>query len=316
MIRITNYGQGQALIAQMLRNQEGLAVQQERVSTGKQVQEFKDVGGDTGVLLAAKSAIANLEGQDTANLELMGRLEVTNVQLGELAGIADQVRQDLIQAVNLNSGTGLMDRLRGHYERATELLNSTFQGRYLFGGGQSASPRVAPAVPAALAAVPASGDVFDNGTRKAVARIDDTQTLQYGELANEIAPGLFDLFHRLFAFDGGSLPAGASGGPAGPFGDPLASGQSQFLIGEFDRAVVAAAEVRTVEARNGVHLQTLSEVIGRSEGDLAFMRGFVSDIEDADMAEALSQLQLGETALQASLQMVARLGRLSLVDFI
>ena len=36
MIRITNYGQGQALIAQMLRNQEGLAVQQERVSTGKQ----------------------------------------------------------------------------------------------------------------------------------------------------------------------------------------------------------------------------------------------------------------------------------------
>ena len=79
---------------------------------------------------------------------------------------------------------------------------------------------------------------------------------------------------------------------------------------------MAAAGERSVGARCGVLLRALSGGIGASEGDLAFMRGFVSDIEDADMAEALSQLQLGETALQASLQMVARLGRLSLVDFI
>ena len=316
MTRVSSYGQGQALIEQMLRNQRSTFEQEQRVATGKKAQDFKGVNSDINVLMGARSAARTLEAQKSANLELAQKLEVYNATLGALADVAEAVRQDLINAVNLNSGTGLMDKMRAHYERATELVNTRYQNRYLLNGGQDGTPPLAGLDPSALILLPSGASAFQDGTQKALARVDDSQTMQYGELGSEVAGDLFDLFHRMFEFESGSLPAGAAGGSAGSYDQPLAPGQRDFLVGEFSRAVSATQTVRAAEARTGVRMQTLENIMERQATDLSFTRGFVSNLEDADMGDAIAKLQQGQTSLEASLQMVARIGRLSLLDFI
>jgi len=316
MTRVSSYGQGQALIAQMLRNQSALAVAQERVSTGKQAQEFKELKSDASVLLGARSAVSRVEAQRAANVELAQKLEVYNATFSGLADVAEQVRQDLIGAVNLNSGTGLMDKVRAAFERAKELTNTRYQGQYILGGGRNDSPPATVGGEAAFIALPSGAAALGNGTQRAVQRIDEQQTLQYGELANEVTGPLYDVLQRIMQFENGTLPAGAAGGPAGSFSSPLSDGQQAFLIGEFDRAVAATATVREAEARNGVRMQTLEQLADRQDEELSYMKGFVSKLEDADPAQAISDLRLGETALEASMQVVARLNRLSLLDFL
>jgi len=45
-------------------------------------------------------------------------------------------------------------------------------------------------------------------------------------------------------------------------------------------------------------------------------KGFVSNIEDVDMAEALAKLNQNQTALQASYQTISQLNQLSLLNYL
>jgi flagellar hook-associated protein 3 FlgL len=45
-------------------------------------------------------------------------------------------------------------------------------------------------------------------------------------------------------------------------------------------------------------------------------KGFVSNIEDVDMAKALAQLNQNQVALQAAFQVTTTLNRLSLLDYL
>ena len=74
--------------------------------------------------------------------------------------------------------------------------------------------------------------------------------------------------------------------------------------------------LRGIEAENGVRMQELDKIMMRQSGDLVFWRSYISDIEDVDIGEAIAKLNNDRTALEASTQVVARLSRVSLLDFI
>lgn len=317
MTRVATFAQSQNLIEQVLRNQRNLNDAQVKVASGRRAQEFADLPRETGALLGAKSVAARTEGYLQGNREVAQRLDLYNAALGELAGIADGLREDVIKAVNLNSGVGFIDKLKNHFERAAALLNTRYQNSYIFAGSRTDTPPVNQSTAAGFLALGSAGAVFANNDRKTSVQVDETQTLEIGMVADDAASPLMSALYRILQFNAGTLPAGAGAfGPAGAFSDPLTANQRDFLVAEFGNLVAGVQGARAAEAQNGVRMQAIDQLMERQEGDLAFLKRFAAGIEDVDITEAVTRLKRDEIALEASLSVTARIGRLSLLDFI
>ena len=92
--------------------------------------------------------------------------------------------------------------------------------------------------------------------------------------------------------------------------------QKTFLIAELAAVTAAFDTLNQATAQNGVNQATLEDTQDRQEKSLTFVRIFISDIEDVNVVEAISRLNLDQLALDASFQVFSRLTRLTLVDFL
>jgi flagellar hook-associated protein 3 FlgL len=315
--RVSTFGQSQVLLQQLLRQQENLAVSQRQVSTGKVASDFKGLARDANALASAKAVESRNEGYLAGNKQLDQRLEIYNSSLGDLADIAESLRQDMIQAVGLNSGKGFIEKVTAAFERATDLLQTKDRGQYVFAGSRTDVPPVNATTAADFLALPNSDAIFENNQQKGQARVDDARTVEFGVLADETAGPLMNALYRILQFDSGTLPTGAAAyAPAGAFGDPLTGNQRDFLVAEFQNALAGVNAIREQEAANGVRLQSLEQVVVRQEEDRAFIKGFIAEIEEVDITEAITKLNQDQTAFEASLNVAARLTRISLLDYI
>ena len=92
--------------------------------------------------------------------------------------------------------------------------------------------------------------------------------------------------------------------------------QRAFLIQELPQITQAFDELNLAVARNGINMRTLEDTQDRHTADLTFLRIFIGDIQDVDAAEAISNLNLDQLALEVSFRVFSQLTRLSLVDLI
>ncbi len=317
MTRISTFGQNQAMIQNMLRAQEAVADSNRRISSGKVAQDFKEMSRNVTGLLSAKSIETRFETALAGSREVAQRLEIYNSNLNSLTDVADTLREEIVKAGANNSGLTFVNIVRGLFERSVGLLNTKVDGRFIYGGTRTDTSPVTIENESDLLALPALADAFANNDTKLSAQIDEDRLIRYGILADDIATPLFNAFQRILQFHDGTLPSGAAAfAPAGPFKDPLDGNQREFLLGEIDTALQGIDVLRGIEAENGVRMQELDKIMMRQSGDLVFWRSYISDIEDVDIGEAIAKLNNDRTALEASIQVVARLNRVSLLDFI
>ena len=317
MTRISTYGQNQILITQMLRNQANLQESQVQVTTGKKAINFKGFANESSALLSAKTVQTQTSGFIDSNQQLKQRLELYNLSLGEIGNIADTLRVDMVKAVNLNSGLGLVDKIEAQLDRLISQLSTTYEGKFIFAGNSSETNPINISDTASLLALPASANAFQNSQLKPSLVVDENQTLEYGVLADDAAGGVLEAMYRILQFENGTLPTGAGAfAPAGSFSDPLTPNQRDFITSELTNAVAGIDAARQAEAKNGVNLQMIDRLIDRQDAELGFLGTFIHDIENIDAATAISKLNQDQTTLQASLQTIARLNQITLLQFI
>lgn len=316
-MRISNLSQQQLLLSRLLENKQTSVNFQNQVSTGLKSQNLQGLARESNALLVSKASVSRLDSYMQSNRELQTRLEIQNTALGGIAQVADDLRQDMISAVNLNSSVGFITKMEDHLDRLINLLNTTHGGKYVFGGTRTEQEPINVNNTTELLALTATADAFDNNTIKPSQLVDDNQSLEFGLLADDIAEPLLNSIRRILQFHNGTLPTGAAAyAPAGNFSDPLSDNQRDFLIAEFGNANTAIQTARDAEATNGVDLATVDKLLERQTQDINFLKGFVSDLENVDIAEAISNLQNSETALTASIQVMSRLNQISLLNFL
>ncbi len=317
MTRIGTFGQTEALLNNLMQNQSRVQTGQRQVTSGQKSDQYKGIARDVAVLMSTKSAITRNETQTRANTELTLRLEHYDTTVRAVADVAAQLRQEVFGALAGDSATGLMDDLDNLLGRGISLLNSRVNGRYVFSGTRTDTQPVNISNRSDLLGLTATADAFDNNQIKAKAKIDQTQTVEFGILADDIGEPLFEAFRRLMQFNAGTLPSGAGAyAPAGTFSSPLTDNQRQFLMNELSRLETVSAGLNTAAAQNGINMNTVEKVQERMVSEKTFLREFASDIEDVDMAEAISRLQQDQLAVEASYRVVGNLNRLTLMDFI
>ncbi len=307
MTRVSTFVRSQTLTADLLRLNQQQFTTQKQITSGKVADQFADIPRDTNSLLAARGVEARIDLYKRAADETRVRVELQDTHLTEIGANADELREAVTRAVALGNAGTLIAEVTAAFENTVDLLNSDFNGKFLYGGGRTDQPPVTSDSLADLVAATAASDLFANNTLKPSVQVDDKVTVEYGVLADEVGQELFDLIKRIADFDVG---------PDGPFGDQLTPAQETFLNSELANLTTVTRNINLEIAHNGINQQQLERVIERHEtGDL-FIKTLISGIEDVDLAEAITRLNNEQVALEATTRVLADLGRLSLLDFI
>ena len=307
MTRVSTVGQNQLLLVDLLRTQKSLVDTQKQITSGKISSDYKGMAPNVATLMGAKNVLARTEAFIQSNKDLERVLEVQNAAMQGLVDISTDLRRLVMGAINTTSGLALRTRMDDLFATAVSLLNSQDGGRYIFGGTRTDTAPVATTTPAGLEGLGAGNELnaFVNNSLKSQAKVDDSLTLTYGVLATEISEDLFEIMQDLMIYE-----------TANGFSNPLTEAQQTYLLGKITDLDAAFDTLNVAQAKNGSIMTTLEGVQQRHLEDRTFLMGFVADIEDVDLAEAITRFNQQQLALEASYQVFSTLNRITLLDFI
>jgi flagellar hook-associated protein 3 FlgL len=307
MERVATLMHSTAMLGELMRTQRNLLDAQTQVSTGKRINEFADSPSDLGALLAARAADSKAADFEASAKAILGRLDLQNTHMEEMANVVADLKQAVMDSI-ANGGAGaLMSEVEGTVGRMVSILNTQVDGKYIYGGTRQDVPPVSVDSLNALLGLPATADAFENNAVAQTAQIDANQSVAFGQLASALGEPLFDLVRQIGAFH-----AGASG----PFSGDLTTAQADFLTALVPDLTDAYTQANTALASNGVSYRAAADAIERHGEARATLKGMISDIEDVDMAEAITKLNDAQTALQASAKSFAVVQGLSLLDYL
>lgn len=241
---------------------------------------------------------ANTAYLDT-NKVLQGRLDSMSAAMGSIAEHGRAFLDlSLTGAIMTDHRNVYRQQARHTLEQVASLLNSTYGGDYLFSGQTTNSPavQVVDAPPA-----PVRVDYLTSAAPLS-ARIDDTTTLPYGVTATD------DAFRTIIRAVSEALNADVTNMSQDAF-DALRTGVTTLLDSGLQRLTAA-------QARLGNQQQVLGERISGQHALENLYAREVTDIEGADVEETAVRLQSIQMQLRATYEVTARMGRMTLLDYL
>jgi flagellar hook-associated protein 3 FlgL len=305
--RIGSYANSLLMFSHITKAENALDTSNRQVATGKLADNYAGYRDKTAIMEAARSASARADANAAAATQALGRLDVQDAQLTQLSDIANEIRTAITKTTADRDGTSLMTQLESYFDQIVGIMNGKDANGYIYAGGNNQTPPVVVNSLTDLAALPSVADAFANGDLKNEVKIGDSQNVQVGLLASDLATDLFDLLRQVTQFDAGV---------DGPFSGTTTPAQQTFLESVIPTAMTAQRNVNAQAAANGIHYQTVKQTMEQLEASSVVYKGFVSNIEDVDMAQALAQLNQNQVALQAAFQVTSTLNRISLLDYL
>lgn len=235
----------------------------------------------------------------STNQVLEGRLDSMASAMGS---IAEQGRTfldlSLTGAIMTDHRSVYRQQARHALDTIASLLNSTYAGEYLFSGQTTDRPavEVSGTPPAAVTVQYLGSDARQS------ARIDETTTLPFGVNATD------DAFRKMFAAIGDALNADVTAMTEAEF-DALRAGVAQRL----DSGLQG---LTTMQARLGNQQQVLTDRIASQHALENLYAREVTGIEGADVEDTAVRLQSMQSQLRATYEVTARMGKMSLLDYL
>jgi flagellar hook-associated protein 3 FlgL len=278
---------------------------QNQVSTGKVSQELSGYGQGAESIATMQGSQTRLQGFISSGNALTQTLTDQSTALGQVASGGAAARAAVADAISSGSASGLMQALQTQYQQVVGGLNAKSNGVYIFGGGETNQPPVAVTtvtnlIP--LASPPTAA--FQNGQFVSSSQIDESTTIQTGQLANNVGTSLFTVFQNIAAYDAG---------PNGPLNGQLSQTQISFLQSQLSQFDAADSTVTSYRAQNGAAQQTVNNAITDQQKQSTTLQNMIGDKTNVDMSTALSNLAQAQNAVQASAQVLAALQNDSLL---
>jgi flagellar hook-associated protein 3 FlgL len=307
MTRVATFGNYQSALLDLMAAQTRAAEAQERVSTQKNATDLTGFGRQSETLTALKGAQSRITGfMDTAEA-VSARLTTQDLALTQIGDGVDALRAAVGNALASDSAGSLMLEMEGQFQAIRGGLNMRHQGGYLFAGAKVNTPPVDVSNLTALAAAPSVASIFHNDTLKTASRVAEGTTLETGFLANDVGTEAMEILRDIQIYN-----AGANG----PLTGKLTEAQKTFLTTQLSRLEQASKGVIDKTATTG-SLANQVESVGKShKAQLDSLDELVSNRTDADMAKAVTDLELSQIAIQASAQVISQLRQVSLLNFL
>ena len=308
--RVATAQQSAYFLGQINQASAALDTTNAQIASGKVATTYAGFGNQTQVLQATISAQARNASYSTATTLATTQADVQDTQLTSLSSLASQLSKAVSDSVANNDPTTLMSTVSNIFDQATAILNSKdANGDYIYSGGKTDTPPVTVSSLSALVALPSVSGAFDNGDNKKSVQVADGQTVTYGITASDVGTALMQSLKDIAGFD-----AGGTGNFSGSTN--LSQAQNTFLSAQITSLGTMSAGLNTATAQNGNVYNQLQNATTQQGSMSTLYSGFVSNIQDTDMATAATQLSLNQTALQAALQVTSTLNHLTLLNYL
>jgi flagellar hook-associated protein 3 FlgL len=283
---------------------------QEQIASGKNSDTYAGFGDKTQVLTATIAARARNTAYTNAAKFAVTQTDLQDTQLTSLSSLAASLKKAVSDAVANGDGSTLMTQAQSIFDQASAILNSKdANGDYIYSGGKTDVAPVTVGSLTALHALPAVSGAFANGNLTKSVQVADGVSVSYGITASSVGTGLMQALKDIADFD-----AGASGNFNAA--TTLSSAQNTFLTNAISQATTVSTNLNAATASNGYVSNRLTDAQTQQTSMDTLYKGFVSDIQDTNMAKAATQLSLNQTQLQAALQVTAGLHQLSLLNYL
>ena len=279
----------------------------QRVSSQKNGSDLKDYAKKAETLAALRVVDRRTKAYQDQNGLIADKLVTQDQALNQVADAAGQIRQTIADALATDRADTFLTDLNNLFKNAVQGMNTSYDGKYLFGGGQiNTKPVTAQNLPD-LTAGPAVATFFQNDDFKVQAKLDDSTTVTTGVLADDLGTPLMNALKTIQAY---------SEGPNGPFTGQLTDAQRTFLQGTLSGWDTVRSDLTLQAASNGLNQKRVDDVaqslVARKD-TLTIMLGGVTD---ADMGKAASDLAAAQFAVQASAKVFQSLQTTSLLNFL
>jgi flagellar hook-associated protein 3 FlgL len=305
--RVGTLNHSTVLFNEYQRIQTRIVDTQTQISSGKVGDTYADVDNRAGVLAAAKARSARTDTLMASAKEVQSKLGTQDVQLQHLGDLSDQLREAIGNAVATGRGESLMETARGIYKTAASILNSQVDGVYIYGGTRTNVAPVNAATLDDLAAAASVADVFENTDVQQTQTVEEGVTMETGLLAEDLGTGLFQMLRDIAAMDSGV---------DGPFGSTLNAAQTALLQSQMTQIPSVSRDLATFAAVNGARYNQVEDIVARHDDTSVELKKFIGDIEDVDLAAAITRLNQDQAAQQAAARIIANLQDNSLLNYL
>lgn len=306
--RVSTGGNYSAVLANLIAAQERQMDAGEKVASQKNGSDLKDYARNAEMLTAMRAIESRLTTFSEQNKLVSDKLITQDFGLTQVADAAQTARQAIAEAIASGRVDTLMQDMQGAFRNAAEGLNSRYGGKYLFAGGQVDTQPFS-ATSLSDLTIPATNvtDYFHNDSFVAQAKVDDSTIIKTGFHADDIGVDMMEAFKAIQAFhEGGS----------GPFTGELTVAQRTFLEGQLAAWDSVYAEQVNMVGRNGMLQSRVDSVKEDLITRTNSMKGMIGEIVDADMTQAVSNLQQAQISVQAAAQVFVALKESSLLNIL
>lgn len=306
--RVSTGGNYSAVLANLIAAQERQMDAGEKVASQKNGSDLKDYARNAEMLTAMRAIESRLTTFSEQNKLVSDKLITQDFGLTQVADAAQTARQAIAEAIASGRVDTLMQDMQGAFRNAAEGLNSRYGGKYLFAGGQVDTPPFS-ATSLSDLTIPATNvtDYFHNDSFVAQAKVDDSTIIKTGFHADDIGVDMMEAFKTIQAFHEGA---------SGPFTGELTVAQRTFLEGQLAAWDSVYAEQVNMVGRNGMLQSRVDSVKEDLITRTNSMKGMIGEIVDADMTQAVSNLQQAQISVQAAAQVFVALKESSLLNIL
>jgi flagellar hook-associated protein 3 FlgL len=294
-MRVTTLYTRERRIDALLRQQARVEEARERVSSGRRIQCPSDAPGEIGELLRTRGHVAELTRRRDAADAFLPSMRSAEATLGEISGALREIRTLALQANNAATSeeqrVSLSEQVQRLRERIRDLANAEVGHRYLFAGTATQTAPFAPGPPVTYEGN--SDPLKLNLTGDGLFDVSITGDL----LLN--GRGGADLFQNLEELEA-AIRAGDTDGIA-------------TALGAVDEDLTNVVRLRGEMGSRTQYVELIREHL--TDGITAG-RARQSLLEDADLAQAVVEAASAETAHEATLLVVGRMHRTSLLDYL
>jgi flagellar hook-associated protein 3 FlgL len=320
MTRVATFGNYQSALLNLMSAQTRAEQAQERIDSGTIATDMSGYGRGAEQLTSLTSTQARLDGFIGAGESAAARLSAQDLAMNRIYDAGAAAREAIANGIAAGNITNMMTELGLQYQTVQSGLNAEHQGAYLFGGGRGdAAPATAKTM-ADLAAAPSTASTFANDDLKQKSRIDENTMVETGFLADEIGGPLTEVFRNMQAYQNGN-PVIIGGVTYTPTGAGTLTGKPgatvvAFLTAQMGEFSNANQGVTNQTAKNGLVQNQVETALDAHESQKLALDKLMTDKAGYDPAQAITDLQAAQVAIEASAQVINSLRNTSLLDLL
>ncbi|MBI4299963.1 MAG: flagellar hook-associated protein FlgL [Chloroflexi bacterium] len=292
-MRITDNMMVKSTMDNLNRNLSRLEKLQSQISSGKRVQRPSDDPVAVAKALRLRASLETMD-QQIRNIDLsqgwLGKTESSLAGLGDFLGrareLAVQAGNGTLSPADMKAIAQEVDQL---FQQAIQAGNDTYENKYIFAGFKvTTAPFVTSGSP--------PGYIYRGDQGKMNREIGVNAAVAVNITGSSVFPGVLDAL--------------------GTLRDRLNAGRADLMgasIGELD---AASSQVLANRSSVGAIMNRLASAKDRLQEVQLYTKGLLSEIEDLDMAEAITRYMMQDNVYKASLGVSARAIQPSLLDYL